>query len=85
VNNIRIVSPGEYIEMHRRREGDTMHKITMSEGDRDPVYTGAMHNGALSQVEVRKGLDEILIDVQPAAGVDYVVTVNGNPCTRGSG
>jgi hypothetical protein len=60
-----------------------MYQIRISEGDRDPVYSGTMHSGAVSQVKVTKGLDEILIDIEPAAGVDYVITVNGHPCARG--
>jgi hypothetical protein len=61
------------------------HEIRVSESITDPVYSGAVHNGALSEVVVTRGLDEILIDVQPATGVDYIITVNGQPCARGTG
>jgi hypothetical protein len=67
-----------------------MHEIRISEGEKDPVYSGTMHQGSLSEVQVSKDGAEIVVNVHPARNVAYRVRViyeDGRPpeIIRGSG
>jgi hypothetical protein len=65
-----------------------MHQIRISTAKDDPVFSGTMHDGRISQVEVTRDGREIVVRVYPARNVLYRVNVvfeDGRPTVVESG